>query len=376
MATDHLRRRLITALSGGGLIASCPALAYATRPPAEAQGPALLTCWSDSPTRPTWFRAGRLDSPSAALELPARGHDLAWHPAADGSAVVAARRPGAFLVRWHVANGTELARFETDDESRFEGHLAFSADARLLYATETDLITGEGRIGVFDAFSLARVDAWSCAGIGPHAVKLMRDGRLAVANGGILTLPETGRVKRNIDSMDPSLTFIDPRTGRLLTQHRLPDAFMSVRHIAQSRSGRIAVSLQNEGELERPLFALLDGDRLRYGDTEASLIERCGRYAGDIAAIGEHFAVSCTTAGVTALWSGGGRSGPVLPTPKVCAISTHRGRMLATAAGGDIWDVAVDGGAQANTLVTSLIAHQRLALTLDNHARSAVPSAN
>lgn len=381
MATDALRRKLLAALTGGGLLATCPALARAARPATEAASPALLSCWSDSPTRPRWFRAGRVDAPGVALELPARGHDIAWHPAADGSAVVVARRPGTFLVRWQVASGTELARFETDDESRFEGHLAFSADAHMLYATETDLITGEGRIGVFDALDLTRVDAWSCGGIGPHAVKRMHDGRLAVANGGILTLPETGRIKRNLDSMDPSLSFIDPRSGRLLAQHRLPDAFMSVRHIAQSRSGQVAVSLQNEGGQARPLFALLDGDRLRYGDADASLMARCGRYAGDITAIGERFAVSCTSAGITALWSADGRPGAALATPRVCALSPHHGRLLASAESGDIWQFAIDdgarndGGAFSATTPMPRMTHHKLAVMLDNHACSAMPPA-
>lgn len=367
MATDLLRRRLIAALSSGGLLATFPALAHVAHRAPDANAHALLTCWSDSPTRPAWFRAGRLDSPAAALELPARGHDIAWHPAADGSAVVAARRPGSFLVRWHVASGTELARFETDDESRFEGHLAFRPDGRVLYATETDLISGDGRVGVFDALSLERLEAWPCGGTGPHAVKWMADGRLAVANGGILTLPETGRIKRNITSMDPSLSFIDPQDGRLLTQHRPPDSFMSVRHIAQTRGGHIAVSLQNEGEVGRPLFALLDGERLRYGQAETDLIERCGGYAGDIAAIGDAFAVSCSRAGVTALWSSSGLPGPVLPTPRVCAITSHRERMLATGDGGDIWDVAVN----ADSLAATLIKHEQLRVALDNHACSA-----
>ena len=371
MATDLLRRRLIAALSSGGLLAAYPMLAHAARRAPDANAHALLTCWNDSHTRPASFRAGRLDTPSSALELPARGHDIAWHPAADGSAVVAARRPGSFLVRWHVASGTELARFETDDESRFEGHLAFRPDGRVLYATETDLISGDGRVGVFDALSLKRLDAWPCGGIGPHAVKWMADGRLAVANGGILTLPETGRVKRNLDRMDPSLSFIDPQSRRLLTQHRLPDAFMSVRHIAQTRAGHIAVSLQNEGEVGRPLFALLDGERLRYGEADADLVEHCGGYAGDIAAIDDAFAVSCTRAGVTAMWSSAGLPGPVLPTPKVCAITSFQGRLRATGGGGDIWDVAVNAAASAGGLAATLIKHEQLPVALDNHACSA-----
>ena len=368
MATELSRRRLLAGLatlSCGGLAAR-PAFAWAS---ACSQGdagapPALLTCWSDSPTRPTEFHAGLLGADSPTLALPARGHDIAWHPSGDGSAVVAARRPGDFLVRWHVATGTELARFETDDESRFEGHLAFRPDGRVLYATETDLITGDGRIGVFDALSLERLDAWPCGGIGPHAVEWMADGRLAVAVGGILTLPETGRVKRNLSSMDPALAFLDPADGRLLSRHRPPDAFMSVRHIAQDAHGKIAVSMQNEGPSGRPLLALLDGDRLRYGEGDSGLIERCGDYAGDVIATGGGFAVSCTRTGVTAIWDGRGKPEAVFDTPRVCAMTGDRDRLVVTGDGGGLWQLAAGKRCEG---------HWQLPVALDNHACGPAP---
>lgn len=374
MATELSRRRLLAglaALSCGGL-AVRPALARAAACARADAGapPGLLTCWSDSPTRPTEFHAGLLGTGSPALALPARGHDIAWHPSADGSAVVAARRPGDFLVRWHAATGTELARFEADDESRFEGHLAFRPDGRVLYATETDLITGDGRIGVFDGLSLARLDAWPCGGIGPHAVEWMADGRLAVAVGGILTLPETGRVKRNLASMAPALSFIDPADGRLLSRHSPPDAFMSVRHIAQDAGGRIAVSLQNEGRPARPLFALLDGGMLRYGEADAALLERCGGYAGDITAVAGGFAVSCTRAGVTATWGRNGKAGTVFATPGACAMTGYGGQLVITGDGGDLWQLAIADA----SLGIRCMGHWRLPAALDNHACGQAPA--
>ncbi|CAH1747767.1 Twin-arginine translocation pathway signal [Thauera humireducens] len=366
MATDPQRRRVLATLSGAGLIAGLPPLARAAITHDRDSAPRLLTCWSDSPTRPSTFHAGWVDAPAQALALPARGHDIAWHPSADGTAVVVARRPGDFLVRWHVATGAEIARFEADDESRFEGHIAFRADGRVLYATETDLITGDGRIGVFDALTLERLDAWPCGGIGPHAVECLADGRLAVAVGGILTLPETGRVKRNLGSMDPSLTFLDPSDGRLLSQCRLDDAFMSVRHIAQAADGRVAVSLQNEGRTARPLFAIVDGERLRYGEADADLLSRCGGYAGDIVAVGELFAVSCSTAGVTAVWSGDGSPHTLFDTPRVCALSTCHGCLVITSDTGKIWEVSLQRGIEEQARIRLFAS----SVALDNHAAS------
>ncbi|ENO88653.1 DUF1513 domain-containing protein [Thauera linaloolentis] len=362
MAIDLPRRRLLKTLAA--LSCGTPATQAWTAVCADTAPPSLLTCWSDSPTRPSEFHAGLLGVQSPALALPARGHDIAWHPSADGSAVVVARRPGDFLVRWHVPTGVEVARFEADDESRFEGHIAFRPDGRVLYATETDLITGDGRIGVFDALSLERLDAWPCGGVGPHAVEWMADGRLAVAVGGILTLPETGRVKRNLASMDPSLTFLDPGDGQLLSQHRLPDAFMSVRHIAQDAGGGVAVSLQNEGRTARPLFALLDGRQLRYGEADADLIERCGDYAGDIIASNGGFAVSCTRAGVTATWSADGKAQAVFATRRVCAMAEYEKRLVVTGDEGDLWQLGIANAARNEQCDR----HWQLPVALDNHA--------
>ena len=369
MATDLRRRRLLAAMPALSLLAGLPPIAPAgtgQAAPADngVAAPRLLTCWSDSATRPSRFHAGLPDHTDAALALPARGHDIAWHPSGDGSAVVAARRPGSFLVRWQVASGRQLARFDADDELRFEGHFAFHPDGRLLYASETDLITGDGQIGVFDARTLQRLAAWPSGGIGPHALLWLADGRLAVANGGILTLPETGRVKRNLDSMDPSLALFDPGDGRLLAQHRLPDAFMSVRHLAQASDGTVAVSLQNEGHELRPLFAVLDADRLRFGNADSALLEACARYAGDLAAVGDRFAVSCTHMGVTTLWSSAGDPLGVMPTPRVCALAPTAAGLLATSDGGDLWRLQIDA---ADHHSPSSV-RWPLGVALDNHA--------
>src|SRR5690606_21535388 len=124
MQVDRQRRRGLAA----GLAVSAQAaavtiglagrstLALAAATPGSRQAatlPGFLTCWSDDPARPTRFHAGLPGAPATALALPARGHDIDWHPSGDGSAVVVARRPGSFLVRWQLASGRELARFDT-----------------------------------------------------------------------------------------------------------------------------------------------------------------------------------------------------------------------------------------------------------------------
>lgn len=359
MAIDHTRRRLLAALPAGVVLAH-PRLAAAVPAPAHA---ALLTCWADHPTRPRHFFAGLGQAMSTALALPARGHDVFWHPANDGSAIVVARRPGRFLVRWDVASGKTLARFDTGDaldDIRLEGHFAFSADGRRLYATESDLITGRGHVGVYDTDSLARLGRHDAGGIGPHAIGRLADGTLAVAIGGVLTLPETGRVKRNLDSMDPSLVILDPASGQILRQLRLPDPWMSVRHVAQAADGTIGVALQNEGGPDRPLLARVQGEALVYAEADAATRARCGGYAGDVMAIDGHFALSASTAGITALWTTGGRHVGTLDTPRVCALTRAGRQLVATGDGGDVWTIDPQG--------PRILSHSRYPVALDNHA--------
>ena len=283
---------------------------------------------------------------------------------ADGSAVVVARRPGRFLIRWQVATGRILARFDADDADqaiRLEGHFCFSHDGRQLYATESESIDGRGQVGVYDALTLQRLGGWSSGGIGPHSIRLLADGQLAVANGGILTLPETGRLKRNRERMDPSLATLDVGTGQLLAQLRLPDPWMSVRHIAQGRSGQVAVALQNEGGPPRPLLALADAGALRYAEASAPVMEACGGYAGDVLALPQGLAVSCTTAGRTALWDWEGRFQGSHATPRVCALARAGTSWIATGDEGDVWRSRSAGPREVPT-------HWREGVALDNHA--------
>ncbi|MCK0317313.1 DUF1513 domain-containing protein, partial [Salmonella sp. 15E65] len=77
-------------------------------------------------------------------------------------------------------------------------------------------------------------------GIGPHEVVLMPDGKtLCVANGGILTHPDYGKLELNLDTMRPSLAYIDAASGELLEKVELEPALhrLSIRHLALAADG-------------------------------------------------------------------------------------------------------------------------------------------
>jgi hypothetical protein len=183
--------------------------------------------------------------------LKERGHDIALDRAS-GRAVVFARRPGSFALAFDIHGRREPVLFTTPANRHFYGHGVFSRDGRLLYATEHDNDTRQGLLGVYNATAgYRRIGELPTYGIGPHEVILLDDGKtFAVANGGIETHVETGREKLNVDTMMPSLAFIDAETGALLAQHQQSAELhkLSIRHIAADAQGAVWFGCQWEGE--------------------------------------------------------------------------------------------------------------------------------
>lgn len=192
----------------------------------------------------------------ARLTLPARGHDLTFRPGT-GDCVVFARRPGTFAGVFSRDDATRPPLwFEASAGRHFDGHGVFSSDGRLLYSTENDF-TGDasrGVVGVRDASAGYRpIGEFASAGMDPHDMALLSDGRtLVVANGGIELDPETGRIPLNLATMEPSLVYIDTATGDVLERHVLDKALhkLSIRHLAVAAGDLVAFGCQYEGAAE------------------------------------------------------------------------------------------------------------------------------
>ena len=307
----------------------------------------------------------------SSIEVPTRAHGV-WADAA-GRLVAVARRPGDWMLRW--AGPGKPPQWQWSEPLRaFNGHALASPDGQRLYTTETDLDTGAGLLGVRDARTLARLDEWPTHGLDPH--QLLWDpthpGHLVVANGGIATSPETGRVKHGLDRMDSSLVRIDTRSGRLVGQWRLGDPRLSLRHLAWSDDGaRLGIALQAEHadpavRARAPVLAVFDGRTVTAIDAPREL----AGYGGDIAASGNGFAVSCPRVQGVAHFSAD-TSSPLQwhgfsPLPEACALAADRGAQL-WAGGRPEAQLLTADGAEAGA--STLGARQ-----LDNHW-SVVPAA-
>jgi hypothetical protein len=200
-------------------------------------------------------------------KTPSRGHAATFSK--DGRlAVFFARRPGTWMLVLEVLTGTVLAEIESVSGRHFYGHGVFNQDQSLLFATENDYENARGVIGVYDVLqNFKRVHELPSYGVGPHELALLSDGQtLVVANGGIETHPDYGRIKLNLETMSSRLTYINTVSGQELAHVLPPNHKLSLRHLAVNHIDEVVVGAQFQGggEKDYPLiFRHKQGETLK-----------------------------------------------------------------------------------------------------------------
>ena len=271
------------------------------------------------------------------LPLPDRAHAGAADPG-QGLAVVFARRPGTFGLILDCGTGRELARLETPPGRHFMGHGCFSPDGALLLTAENGYDDQQGRIGLW-----ARDDGWRrmgefpSHGIGPHDILPRPEVGYVIANGGIATHPAMGREKLNLDTMRPSLAYVEA-DGRLEDLVELaPEMHQaSIRHLAIRGDGLVAFAMQFEGDAAeaRPLLGLHRRGcpvRLLAGDDVAQ--RSLGGYVGAVAFSGDgtRVAISSPVGGVVQIFDvAGGALVDAVARADICGLALAGGRLIAT----------------------------------------------
>lgn len=271
------------------------------------------------------------------IALPGRGHAAAAHPHL-AEAVAFARRPGTFALVIDCATGDIRHRLTPPDGMQFNGHGAFSADGALLMTSEVIAETSEGRIGLWDTARYTRLADWPSHGIGPHEVKRLPDGRLAVANGGIRTDP-VDRTKLNIPDMAPNLTLLS-QEGILLDQVDLPYLPQnSIRHLALSGDA-IAFAMQWEGDPSEPVPQLglwtPGSPPALCAPPEAQSFTMKG-YAGSIAATADRILITSPKGGAVMLFDASGTHVATHHRPDLCGTASAGATFTVTDGQGAIW---------------------------------------
>ncbi|MEW6205945.1 MAG: DUF1513 domain-containing protein [Pseudomonadota bacterium] len=283
-----------------------------------------------------------------AVNLPTRPHGL-MHLHGDEYLVIA-RRPGDWLLRLNIQTG-DTARTWQDEDRHLNGHSATHGD--WLFTTETDVLTGQGVLGVRHRDTFELIDVWPTLGRDPHEMLVLPGGVLGidepfllVANGGIQTHADMGRAQLNQLPMDSSVVAMNPQTGDVLKQWTLPDSRLSLRHMALHASGVVGIAMQahhaqKADQEAAPVLALLDESGLR---TVGESIDVKG-YAGDIVATPEGFVISCTKNDSAAKFDAKGRLLSTQHAKAACALAAQ---------GNQVW-LGQQTGEHSNLL------------TLDNH---------
>jgi hypothetical protein len=297
-----------------------------------------------------------LDGDVQSIELPGRGHDIALKP--DGSEWVAfARRPGRFGAAIPVGSRPPLW-FASKPGRHFFGHGVYSADGKLLYATENDYQRAAGMVGVRDATNGYRqIGEFPAHGMEPHDIALLGDGRtMVIANGGIQTHPDRGADELNLADMQPSLVYVDIATGDLLEQHRLAPALhqLSIRHLAIAPDDTVVFGCQYRGpEADTP--ALIGFHRRGEtpvvveapGATQAGLRNYIGSVAADRS--GGIVAASAPKGGLVTYWDVAGRRylGACSLSDGCGLAPTHRSASFLLTSGAGWLVTAAAGGAMS-----------------------------
>lgn len=223
-----------------------------------------------------------------SLEIPFRAH--ATLPLSAQKSLSFGRRPHNQMVSCDFESQQKTI-IEAQNGRHFYGHGCLHQESHTLFTTENDYDGARGVIGLRDSQDFHQIGEYESYGVGPHDIHLMPDRKtLVVANGGIQTHPDYGRRKLNLDTMQPSLVFIDMDSGKKIDEYRLPNHKLSIRHLAITPTGEIGIGTQFQGGLAKdtPNFLLAwlgkdDKEGLHTLNDSQDFTRSCHGYIADVA---------------------------------------------------------------------------------------------
>ncbi|HPE60898.1 MAG: DUF1513 domain-containing protein [Thiothrix sp.] len=254
------KRRQLLQLAGAGILGAAAGAGMSQARAANAPPPpSWLFSACDHPDGGHFLTRLELNSGTRQnRRTPMRGHALTALP--DGRMLMVGRRPAfesaivAFPAASATATGADagLTLLQATAGRHFDGHGCLSASGEVLFTTENAYERKRGVLGIRDSRTFEHLGEYETHGLDPHDIQLMPDGKtLVIANGGIEQHPDFGRRKLNLDTMQPSLVYLDADSGRKIDEYRLPDHQLSIRHLVVTAGADVGVALQYEGNRYR-----------------------------------------------------------------------------------------------------------------------------
>lgn len=292
----------------------------------------LLSCWTDSESHHYVSLINTHGITLFDVQLPTRGHGITVNKHQNLAAVFS-RRPGDFVWVIDLINGQVVEKITASKERHFYGHGVYTSNQHYLLCTENAYESGQGCIGIYDTQNhYQRIGELSSHGIGPHEIKLLSDDKtLVIANGGIKTHPDSPRVKSNLDTMKPNLSYLDIRSGKLLEQVEPPEKWhqLSIRHLDVAPNDSVAVAMQYQGrpKVRPPLIATHQlGTDLNLLTAPDKIQRKMKNYCGSITFSddGSQFAVSSPRGNLVTYWDITGLFLGFHQQEDACGISQNR----------------------------------------------------
>jgi uncharacterized protein len=184
----------------------------------------------------------------------------------------------------------------------FYGHGVFSPDGSRLYATEIDLLTGEGLLAVYDGKTLGYLGNFPTFGSHPHDCELSANGKtIVVTNGG----DEASGARK------PNISYIDLATYKLIAQWEIPDKAFNAGHVQLApddsaiviSAPRRGLSQEYLGAIHANNFSLKNQTLKRAGNGSALADKLLGEALSCIVVPEKNFfAVTHPTPGLLTFW--------------------------------------------------------------------------
>ncbi|RVU31582.1 DUF1513 domain-containing protein [Neptunomonas marina] len=236
------RRAFLGLLTAAGAVAAMPALANQSR-----AIPGVYASASRGEDGRYYLNVVAQDALRVTHLLPERAHQVLFHPKQPW-VIAVARRPGTFIDIVDYDSGLLVKQIVLAKGHYLYGHVQVTADGRYLLTTEKHPDQQEGQVVVRDLrANFDVVQRYSTGGIGPHELKLTADqSEVVIANGGILT---EGREKLNLETMQPSLAYLNLASGKIVEQVALDERYhqSSIRHFDLSANGDVLIAMQYQG---------------------------------------------------------------------------------------------------------------------------------